>query len=116
MCLGEFCFDAFDINKESYRIDDIHAMEPPWVARWVRFMTTAFEKRGANTDASNHMVQWVTEHGSFEHIEDKEYFIPMSPWVQGDDPEAVRLRALGAFGREDLAVRSNSACLPLLCG
>jgi hypothetical protein len=67
-------------------------------------MSVAMNARGATTTVAADLVRLVKEHGAFEHIVANTYYIPMAPWVQGDDPEAVRQRKIGEFAREDAIV------------
>ena len=67
----------------------------------------AVRARGGSTEISSKLLQWVSEHDAFENIVHREHWIPMSPWVQGDDPEAIRQRQIGELGRDDILVLFN---------
>jgi len=103
--LGEFSFAVFASDGRPIEVAP-DVMEPPWMGRWMALLNTAFRRRGVNTDVSNHMVQWVEEHGAFENVVGREYIFPISPWAKGDDFESVKIRHLGELGREDVMVRS----------
>jgi hypothetical protein len=68
------------------------------------FMTKAMSARGASTTVTAKLVRLVKEHGAFEHVVDNTYFVPLGPYAQGDDPDAVRQRMIGELGREDVLV------------
>jgi len=65
-------------------------------------------QRGANTEVSSTMFQWLSEHNLFNHVKHEEYWIPVSPWVQGTDPESIRQRYIGELVRQDITVCLNS--------
>jgi hypothetical protein len=67
-------------------------------------MKAAMSARGASTTVAADLVPLVKEHGEFEHIVANTHYIPVTPWVQGDDPEAVRQRKIGELAREDVIV------------
>jgi hypothetical protein len=74
----------------------------------MKFASAAMRQRGANTEVSSTMFQWLSEHNSFNHVEHEEYWIPVSPWVQGTDPESIRQRYIGELARQDITVSLNS--------
>jgi hypothetical protein len=69
------------------------------------FVEIAINQRGANPQVASDIPEWVREHGAFENVVERAYLIPLSPWAQGDNPEAVQQRRLGSMAREDVTVR-----------
>lgn len=47
-------------------------------------------------------ARWMREVGFVEVVEES-YFLPVGPWLEGEDEEAKRLRKLGLWQRENLS-------------
>jgi hypothetical protein len=74
------------------------------LARWFAFMRMAVRGRGGDVDAATHIHQWVCEHGDFEDIVYKEYWVPTSPFLVGNDEASDWWRSVGEVIRQDAYV------------
>jgi hypothetical protein len=101
--LAEFDFYSAGADKKRL-IVDTSRIGFPWYPCWAAFLRMAIEARGGCTNVASNLHQWVSEHGAFEDIVCTEYWIPPSPWIQGDDQESVRQRWIGENAREDISV------------
>src|ERR1700726_709935 len=100
----EIEYRFYDVNRKPLYVDG-SAFRPPWVPLWIYHMGRAATARGADVEAADKLRGWVVDHGAFEGIVDRQFWIPSSPWPKGDDPEAVWLRRVGEVVREDFLVR-----------
>lgn len=89
-------------------------MEGPWLARWVSWAYMAVGRRGGSLNAAEKLYSWVTDNPLFEDVVYKQYWVPSSPWLQGDDPETRRLNEIGELVREDSKVIALLTCYVLL--
>jgi hypothetical protein len=104
--LGEVYFSPFDTDHKPLIVGTT-IIQPPWLPLWVALLTASMNARGAATSVAADLVRLVEEHGAFEHIVAKTHFIPISPSAKGDDPEAIRQRKIGEYGRDDTIVGSS---------
>ena len=105
MYLAEFDFNAYGDDKQLLDVDT-SSVGPPWIARWVKFFTSAVKARGGNVDVPVYLYDWIRQHPDLEDVTYQMEWIPASPFMQGDDPETARLRWIGEQGREDVSVRA----------
>lgn len=93
----------YDENRR--RIDlDTNTIAGPWWPRWLAFMERAVRQRGGDVEAATFMETWIRQNDAFEEVVAEDFFMPVSPWAKGDDPDAVRSRDVGANMREDVVV------------
>ena len=105
--LAEFDFNVYDPNKQ-LRVRDPNSSEYHAWPCWVESISSAIRSRGGGVDVASSLPRWVEEHGAFESPVCQEHWIPTSPWMQGDDPEAVRQRWIGELARDDVLVYFSS--------
>jgi hypothetical protein len=103
----------YDGDKQPWHIDT-SSMGPPWWPRWMEFLNMAIRARGGSTEVSSNLYEWVSQHGAFENVEYQEVWLPASPWMQGNDPETLRLRWIGECARDDVLVRIYMSSLTSL--
>lgn len=89
--------------------------EPPWTPLWMSYANRAVRQRGGDADASLHMYQWVCDHPAFEDAVYREFWIPCSPWLRGNDPNSIWWNGIGATMRDDVKAFMRSG-RPLLLG
>jgi len=82
------------------------SMEPPWLPRWMNFLSIAIRQRGGSVDAANMLYSWVSEHGAFEDVHYQEIYFPTAPFGHPKDPDYHRLQAIASIMREDMQVGS----------
>jgi hypothetical protein len=95
---------VYDLNHQPIPVDTL-SLEPPWLARWFAFMRMAVRGRGGDVGAAAHLHQWMCEHGDFEDIVYKEYWVPTSPFLVGNDEASDWWRSVGEVIRQDAYVR-----------
>jgi hypothetical protein len=61
------------------------------------------------------MHQWVRDHPAFEDVVYREFWIPLSPWLKGNDPNSRWWNDIGATMRDDVKAFMKSG-RPLLLG
>jgi len=111
---SEFDFHFYDVNKQ--RIEpSTNCFAAPWLPRWMAFTGLAVRQRGGSTDAATQLYTWISQHGAFKEVVRRIYWIPASPWIQGDDPESAKLRHFGDAMRDDILAFLKSG-RPLLLG
>jgi len=89
--------------------------EPPWVPLWMSYANRAVRERGGDADASLHLHEWVSNHPAFENVVYREFWIPLSPWLKGDDADSIWWNGIGTTMRDDLKAFMSSG-RPLLLG
>lgn len=99
----EFGFKMFDGNREVINVST-SSMEGPWLPRWFSLIYMAAGRRGGTLDAADNLYNWVQSVPAFENVVYEQYWVPSSPWLEGDDDETKRLNELGTYMREDILV------------
>jgi SAM-dependent methyltransferase len=99
----EYGFRLYDENKQVINVST-STMEAPWLPRWLAWAYMAVIRRGGTLDAADRLYDWVKDNPMFEDVVHKQYWLPSSPWFQGDDPETTRLNELAELVREDTMV------------
>jgi len=112
--LTEFDFTLHDRNRRLIEIDT-NTVEAPWWPRWMAFLNRAATQRGADLNSAGKMRQWIIDHGAFEDVVYREFWIPASPWPKGDDPLTTWWRRIGELERADI-ICFLKAGRPLLLG
>lgn len=116
MELLEFDFIIRDQHRQELR-PPLDVFGPPWIALWMAHCRRAIAMSGGQPDAAREMHRWTTEHGAFEHITTRPYWIPISPWVPPDTPNSARLNEIGHIMCEDVMVcnslRPSQSCYML---
>ncbi|KAF9011053.1 S-adenosyl-L-methionine-dependent methyltransferase [Cyathus striatus] len=82
--VSEFDFYAYDRNYQRIEVGT-HELGPPWWPRWLAFANAAVRKVGGDTDAATHLYDWISKHPTFEQATYREFWLPVSPWMKGDD-------------------------------
>ncbi|KAH7881697.1 hypothetical protein F5I97DRAFT_1928082 [Phlebopus sp. FC_14] len=89
--------------------------QPPWTPLWMSYCNRAVRERGGDADASIHIYEWISSHGAFEHAVKRDFWIPCSPWLPGNDPNTIFWNEIGATMRDDVKAFMKSG-RPLLLG
>lgn len=82
----------------------LDSFEPPWMALWMAHCRRAIAHSGGSPDAARELHRWISEHGAFENIVTRRFWIPIAPWVPRIDPDSDRLNQIGQVMCEDVAV------------
>jgi hypothetical protein len=101
--LAESDFAIYDAGKNLIEVSDTSAGGA--AAYWLELAAKSIREHGYPTDIASHLVQWVTEHATFENVSHEEYWIPLTPFSVGNDSEEMRQKRLGGLVREDIRVR-----------
>lgn len=109
--LMEFDFRVYGLDKKPMLGHDA----PSWWARWMNQCHIAVLQRGGEPDAANHLHRWISEHGAFEDVVYREFWLPTSPWRKGSDPESMRQNRIATIFRQDVLAFLKSG-RPLLLG
>ncbi|KAG9313965.1 S-adenosyl-L-methionine-dependent methyltransferase [Chiua virens] len=91
------------------------SFHPPWVPLWMSYAQRAVRERGGDADASTHLHEWISNHPAFEDVVYREFWIPLSPWLRGNDPHSKFWNEIGTTMRDDLQAFMKSG-RPLLLG
>lgn len=103
--LLEFGYQIYDENKQIVVVST-SSLEPPWLPLWMTFAYMAAARNGGSVDAAPRLHDYVRNIPVFENIVHTKFWIPSSPWLQGDDSETKRLNELGALMTHDIMVGS----------
>ena len=79
---------------------------PPWVALWVSFAVKAINARGGDIESAMHVPEYISSHPAFENVEIRDIWVPIAPFVEGDDPETMFWNDIAATMRDDIKVSS----------
>ena len=107
--LTEFDFRVYGLDHQPIPI----TMEAPALVRWVHLAHRAVQMQGGEPDAANHLYRWIYNHGTFEDVHYREWWIQTSTWNTGQDEESSHQNRYGAAMRDDILVRVKVR-LPLL--
>ena len=102
----EFDFYIYGGDKKRFVFDTLE-FAPPYLPRWMCMVRAAVKDRGGEADAANHLHRWVSEHPSFTDVVYRNFFIPTSPWIPSDWPDAAKANRAGSFMRDDILVRRS---------
>ena len=81
----------------------MYARELFMVSRWMpssRFMAVS----ARDVDAAERLHSWLEDDPVFEDVVYRPHWVPISPWLQGDDPESKWLNEIGGLVRDDTKV------------
>ncbi|KAF8665361.1 hypothetical protein AX16_000380 [Volvariella volvacea WC 439] len=106
----EFDFHAYDHNKRRIEVGT-HQFAPPWFPRWLAFACLAARNQGGDVDAATYIHSWVLDNPAFEDVVYRDFWIPASPWMIGDETQMRH----GAWMRDDILAFLRSG-RPLLLG
>jgi hypothetical protein len=84
--LLEWDFHSYDKNRHRIQADTDH-IGPPWWPRWLAFTRVAVTDSGGCVDAGTRIQSWITSHPAFENVVSRDYWVPCSTWVQGDEAQ-----------------------------
>jgi len=110
----EYGFRVYDQDKQLINVST-STMEPPWFPRWMSWTHMAVGRRGGSVDAAERLHSWLEDDPVFEDVVYRPHWVPISPWLQGDDPESKWLNEIGGLVRDDTKAFLNAA-RPLLLG
>ena len=79
---------------------------PPWVALWVSFAVKAIQARGGDIDSAELVPGYISSHPAFEDVVIREMWVPIAPFVEGNDPETMFWNDIAATMRDDIKVSS----------
>jgi hypothetical protein len=68
------------------------------------YANRAVRQRGGDADASLRMREWVSNHPAFEDVVYREFWIPLSPWLKGNDSNSLWWNDIGTTMRDDFKV------------
>lgn len=106
--LLEFDFHMYDANFQ--RIDlETSIIAEPWWPRWLAFVELSVRNAGGDVEAATHLDSWLRNHGAFEDVVYKDFWIPSCPWI-AENP--FQLYAGTAMGEDIVAFIKSS--IPLL--
>jgi hypothetical protein len=110
--LAEFDFHVYDGMKRPVNAgtDTTGSSLARWMAHW----KSAISRSGGSAEVSTSMIQWITQHRSFEDVVQEEYWIPTSPWSQGTDPESAKYRSVAELVRNGVMVGPLTLCIPFI--
>ncbi|KAL4070503.1 hypothetical protein J3A83DRAFT_4094944 [Scleroderma citrinum] len=91
------------------------AFEPPWVALWMSYAARAIRGRGADADAALHIHRWISSNPTFEDVVLRDIWLPVAPFLEGNDPDVVFWNEVAVTVRDDVKAFIKS-CRPLLLG
>ncbi|KAG6333269.1 hypothetical protein ID866_5821 [Astraeus odoratus] len=112
--ITEFPFYFSDGNKQPVLLP-AGAFEPSWTALWMSYANRAIRSRGGDADAALHMHEWIESNPAFEDVVRRDIWMPVSPWLQGDDPHTIFWNDIAATLRDDIKAFMKSG-RPLLLG
>ncbi|TFK26712.1 S-adenosyl-L-methionine-dependent methyltransferase [Coprinopsis marcescibilis] len=97
ICETDYC--VYDINYQKIVVSP-HELGPPWYARFLTFASEAATALGSSTAAIHKIYDWLSEHPGFEEVQYREYWFPVSPWMDKDrDPFNYKI---GGAVRDDI--------------
>jgi hypothetical protein len=103
LVLLESDFLVADIHRKPI-LPATNIMQPPWLARFMCFVSMAIKQRGGNIQAGDHMHDWVSQHPAFTDVHCTDHYVGISPWMPNRNPEAQRERHFAAQMRADVTV------------
>lgn len=89
--------------------------EPPWTALWMSYANRAISARGGSSDAALHLPDWMRSNPAFEDVVVRDFWMPASPWLKGNDPHTIFWNDIATTLREDMKAFMKSG-RPLLLG
>lgn len=95
-------FHTYDTNHNKIQAGT-DRLGSPWLPRWLSFARFAVRGWGGSVDAAGYIRSWISNHAAFEDVVCRDYWIPASPWVHGDEAQM----RIGETMQEDILV-----CLP----
>jgi len=95
----EFDFHVYDQNHKRIELST-HMVERPWWPRWLAFAYLAAKRHGGDVNAATHLHSWIVDHPAFEDVVYRDFWVPASPWIEGNDAERRR----GESMRDDISV------------
>jgi hypothetical protein len=95
----EWDFHTYDASRHQIQVDS-DQIGPPWWPRWVSFTRVAVTNSGGSVDAASHIQSWIANHPAFEDVVCRDYWMPCSTWVQGDEAQM----RLSEMMRDDIMV------------
>lgn len=101
--LTEFPFTFTGWDKQQL-LPPAGSFHPPWTPLFMSYINRAVRERGGDADASTHLYDWVSSHPAFEDAVHREFWIPCSPWLPGNDPVTKFWNEVGATMRDDIKV------------
>jgi hypothetical protein len=75
--------------------------EAPWLPLWVSWFAMFVTCQGRSPGAATRLHPWVSTNPVFQDIVVRHYWVPMSPFLKGNDPETKRLNLIMGFMREE---------------
>jgi hypothetical protein len=102
--LTEVDYAVYTMDRRPLKLD-LSKLEEPYSPRWFEYTRRAARQRGGDVDASKHIHSMVYAQNAFENIVSREFWIPISPWSQGTDPESKWWNSVGETAQQGLLVR-----------
>jgi SAM-dependent methyltransferase len=112
--LTEFPFSFTGFDRQPV-LPPAGSFQPPWTPLLMSYINRAVRARGGDADASTHLHEWVSNHPAFEDVVYREFWIPCSPWMTGNNPVTKFWNEIGSTMRDDIKAFFRSA-RPLLLG
>ncbi|KAF8220782.1 S-adenosyl-L-methionine-dependent methyltransferase [Tricholoma matsutake] len=82
----EWDFHGYDGNRNQIQAGT-DQLSSPWFPRWLAFARVSVRNAGGTVDAASNIKSWVTNHPAFEDVVCQDYWMPVSPWVHGDEAQ-----------------------------
>lgn len=103
--LTEFDFRTYDRHGQVVPVSTEEArLGPPWWARYLAHMRDAVRASGGDTDAANHIQDWVTNCGAFENVAYHDFWSPVIPGDDSRYDESVYAKMLDVIPVSTLVV------------
>ncbi|KAI0035129.1 S-adenosyl-L-methionine-dependent methyltransferase [Vararia minispora EC-137] len=96
----EFDFRVYGPDRKPFTI--MPNSNAPYFARWMSLLNMAVRQRGGSPDAANSIHSYVLEHGAYEDVIYREYFIPTAPFMSKRDPNYSYIRPISETFRDDI--------------
>lgn len=101
--LTEFPFSFTGFDRQPV-LPPAGSFQPPWTPLLMSYINRAVRARGGDADASTHLHEWVSNHPAFEDVVYREFWIPCSPWMTGNNPVTKFWNEIGSTMRDDIKV------------
>jgi hypothetical protein len=101
----EYGYRIYDEHKQPITVST-DSVEGLWLPRWFGQVYDVMGRIGGSLDAARNLHAWVKNIPAFKDVVHKEFWVPLSPWLQGDDAETKSFNEHGSLMRNDVKVGS----------